>query len=648
MVLWQDQLTCFLWYILFMKRLIKLLLILMLLPACKAVQPAAQTPQPSLAVTAILTLTAPPTSTSTSPSATPIPDGKVLPIPEPTHSLTNPGAPDVADYNISVRLDPQTHQITGKETIKYHNTANKPIPDLEFHLYLNAFKDKNTIFMRESGGQLRGDPFTPEHNGWINVTSLQIQGGRALSLDLQQDGTLARAALPQPILPGQAVALDVTFNAQLPQVFARTGWALDDRGDPFFLAGQWFPKLGVWTDAGWKADPFHGNAEFFADFGSYDVALTLPAGYVSGATGLPGDTKKNADGTQTIPYSARGVIDFAWVASPNLKSTTRKVGSTEVVYLYLPEHEWSIERCLGSAVDALQHFSQWYGPYPYTRLTVVDVPEAGPGVGGMEYPTFVTAGASQSDQREPASPWQDTLRITTVHEVAHQWFQSMVATNEGEEPWLDEGFADYSTMRLFIAEYGLTFDDAANNFEPGFLAGRRRRYLRLPSVPMDGKSWDFTLDEYVTAAYAKPDLSLLTLERELGEETMLKIMRTYFERYRFTHPTTADFQKVATEVSGQTLGWFFDGLVYHGQTLNYIAKSIQGETITVDRTGNLVIPVDIQATFADGSTQSVRWDGSGSEKSFTFQKTSPVRSFEIDPDHKLMIELNWSDNQLVK
>ncbi|RPJ42927.1 MAG: M1 family peptidase, partial [Chloroflexi bacterium] len=223
---------------------------------------------------------------------------------------------DIASYSIAVRLDPDQRLLDGQETITYRNTTQKPIPDLVFHLYLNAFKDTETIFMQEGGPQHRGNRFTPLENGWIDVDSLRLQDGTPLKLELQEDGTLARAVLPQPVLPGQSVQVAVEFRAQLPKVFARTGWARDAQGDLFFMVGQWFPKLGVWTEAGWNAYPFHAMSEFFADFGRYDVQIRLPRGWQTAGTGLPTGTVDNGDGTQTVTYEARNVIDFAWTASP--------------------------------------------------------------------------------------------------------------------------------------------------------------------------------------------------------------------------------------------------------------------------------------------------------------------------------------------
>jgi hypothetical protein len=568
----------------------------------------------------------------------------LLPFPRSVAQAAQPQ--QVVAYTISVRLDVDRRTLEGQETVTYRNTTQKPIPDLVFHLYLNAFKDTNSLFMREGGEQHRGYAFDPKENGWIEVRGLRLANGTPLELVPLEDGTLARAALPQPVAPGETVQFALEFTSKLPRVFARTGWAPDAKGDPFFMVGQWFPKLGVWTEQGWNAHPFHLNAEFFADFGAYNVQIRLPKGWNHAATGLPAGTVDNGDGTQTVTYQAQNVIEFAWTASPNLREALRKVGPVEIRYVYLPEHNWTVTRVLDATQKALVDFGQWFGAYPYPRLTVVDVPDAGNGAGGMEYPTLVTAGAMELTGGGPGiaeAGLERSLELVTVHEVAHQWWMGLVATNEAEEPWLDEGFADYSTVRLMAKEYGETTSAIAlGDVQAGYLDLRRMEYQSSPNVPMYGKAWDLT--SYDVSAYAKPALALTTLQRILGDATMDRLMQTYFQRYSFAHPTTADFRAVAQEVSGQPLDWFFDGLVFGKGSLNYSTLAIDGKTITAAREGDLIIPTEILVTFTDGQQQTLAWDGQAARKTFSLDR--PVRSFIIDPGRKLVLDTVWSDNGL--
>ncbi len=556
-------------------------------------------------------------------------------------ALTTP----VASYTIAVTLDTEAKTLAAHEVVTYVNTTADPIPDLVFHLYLNAFRDRNSIFLREGGATHRGQGWDPKHPGWIQVTDIRLSDGTPLALEEIEDGTLARADLPAPVAPGETVEVELDFRAQLPRVFARTGYAGD-----FFMVGQWFPKLGVWQDGAWNAYPFHANSEFYADFGTYDVTITLPVGYVTGGTGLPVSTVDNGDGTQTVHYHAEDVIDFAWTASPRFREATRQVDGVEILYLYLPEHEWTVGRVLDAAEAAVSHYSRWYGPYPYARLTVVDVPDDGQGAGGMEYPTLVTAGAMDMLGLGPGparSRMDRSLELVVTHELGHQWWQSMVGFNEAEEPWLDEGFTDYSAVRVMEAVYGAdtSFLDAGN-LQMGYFDMRRMEYLADPRVPMYGRAWDFGEMEYGVAAYSKPVLSLRTLERTLGTETWLEVMSTFFHRYRFGHPTTEDFRTVAEEVSGQDLSWFFDGLVYGDGVLNYTVTGVDEHAVTVARQGDLVVPTEVLVTFADGSTLLEPWDGEETEVTFTYDGRPPVRSAEVDPQRKVVIDLRWADNGL--
>ena len=223
----------------------------------------------------------------------------------------------------------------------------------------------------------------------------------------------------------------------------------------------------------------------------------------------------------------------------------------------------------------------------------------------------------------------------------------MVGFNEAEEPWLDEGFTDYSAVRVMEAVYGAdtSFLDAGN-LQMGYFDMRRMEYLADPRVPMYGRAWDFGEMEYGVAAYSKPVLSLRTLERTLGTETWLEVMSTFFHRYRFGHPTTEDFRTVAEEVSGQDLSWFFDGLVYGDGVLNYTVTGVDEHAVTVARQGDLVVPTEVLVTFADGSTLLEPWGGEEAEVTFTYDGRPPVRSAEVDPQRKVVIDLRWADNGL--
>ncbi len=549
------------------------------------------------------------------------------------------GTEPVASYAIDVRLDTEAKTLTGREVVTYTNRTDEPIPDLVFHLYLNAFSGPDTVYMEEIGRR-------PEDPGWIEVDRIHLSDGRPLELEATGDGattnpkraTLVRADLHEPVAPGGSVEVVLDFHARLPRVVARTGYVGD-----FFMIGQWFPKLGVWQDEAWNAYVFHANSEFYADFGTYDVAITLSTDYATAATGLPVQVTEHDDGTKTVRYHAEDVIDFAWAASPRFEEASREVDGIDILYVYLPEHASTVERALDAAELALTTFSDWYGRYPYERLTVVDVPDGGMAAGGMEYPTLITAGKAPGPSGLEGFRM---LELVIVHEIGHQWWQSVVAFNEAEEPWLDEGFTDYSAARAMAQAYGEeeSFLDVGR-LEAGYLDLQRARYLSNPHVPMIGRAWDFSGHEYQIAAYSKPVLALTTLERLLGEETMLEVMRSFFQRYQFAHPTTEDFRAVAEEVAGRDLTWFFDGLVYGDGVLNYSVTALDVHSVTLARQGDLVIPTDVLVTFCDGGTVTEAWDGRDAETKLTYPGRA-VCSAEIDPERKLVVDTEWFDNGL--
>jgi hypothetical protein len=543
----------------------------------------------------------------------------------------------VASYTIDVTLDVEAKTLTAHETIRYVNRTAAPIPDLVFHLYLNAFRSPDTLMMQESGNAAAAQTWEEERFGWVEVTSLRLTDGTSLTLEELADGTLARADLPAPVPPGEVIELTLVYEAQLPRIFSRTGYVGD-----FFMVGQWFPKLGVWEEGAWDAHPFHANSEFYADFGAYDVRITLPADYVTGATGLPVEETVHDDGTKTVHYHAEDVIDFAWTASPDFQEATRRVGDVEVRYLYLPEHEANVERALEASEAALPLYTDWYGPYPYERLTVVNVPDTGQGAGGMEYPTLITV----STLVGPLGPAEFRLfEVVVVHEIGHQWWQSMVAFNEAEEPWLDEGITDYSTARAMDAAYGAGSSLLdTGSFDMSYLDLQRAQYLSDPRVPMYGAAWEFSGMEYQIGTYAKPVVALSTLEGVLGPKTMRDVMRTFFQRYQFAHPTTEDFRAVAEEVSGEDLDWFFEGLVYGDGVLNYTVTEVGPHTVRVAREGTVRVPTEILVTFEDGSAVREAWDGRETERTLRYPDRPPIRSAQIDPEHDVLIDLRWADN----
>jgi hypothetical protein len=631
--------------------------------------------------------------------------------------------PDRSDrivrYDIAVRLDPERKQLEGRETITWRNPSGDPVTDLWFHLYLNAFRNTKSTFFRESGGRLRRDRATDKW-GWTEITSLKVAGGgpdltSAIRFehpddDNVDDRTVARVVLPQMVEPGASVTLEVSFKAQLPEVYARSGY----KGD-FFLVGQWFPKLGVYEPAGrrgratggWNCHQYHANSEFYADFGEYRVRITLPSRFVVGATGSRTGREEAPGGLVTHTFEQADVHDFAWTASPRYlvvndtfsagtdvseeeyRKTASRLGrpldevrlsDVAITLLLQPEHRPQAARYIQAAKAGLKWYGLWYGRYPYRTLTVVDPQADASGAGGMEYPTFITGGTFWLGNYWPLNGVR-AAEMVTVHEFGHQFWYGMVANNEFEEAWLDEGINTYSTGLAMDAEYGAASSYAAL---PGLRVGdldvlRVSTTTNQKDVIMK-PSWAYAGD-YSIYAYQKPAAVLRTLQGLLGDETMARVMRTYHERWRFGHPSSADFFATASEVAGHDLSWFFHEAFQTGHVLDYAvtavssveAKPARGvferpfepaatsgparaaaaqkpaakmyeSRVMVTRHGEFPFPVTLAVKFERKPVERLRWDGRDRWKRFVFTRAERLEWAAVDPDHTVWLDANWLDN----
>jgi hypothetical protein len=581
----------------------------------------------------------------------------------------------VVAYRIEARLDPVHKTVDATETLTYHNLTGRLLDAFPFHLYLNAFQPTST-FMREvrlygTRGTGPESGWDPKHYGAIEVKSFEVVGQGDFTKRLQfiqpddhnpDDHTVFLVKLAKPVAPGADVVFKIAFHDQLPEVLERTGYKRN-----FFMVAQWFPKVGMWWHGAWNCHQFHALTEFFADFGTFDVKATVPENYIVGATGDLISAVPNGDHTKTVTWHAEDIHDFAWTASPDYKliedTWTGSAGTVHIHLLLSPGHERSIRRYLEVIKGTLDRFAKWYGPYPYDRITLVDPPQGALDAGGMEYPTLITCGTSW---------WMPEglrgVEMVTEHEFGHQYWYGMVATNEFEEAWMDEGINSYTEAKVLESLYGkgtsmlslwgMAADDADV---------LRLEYLSLPdSDPMSRFAWQFmNSGAYAAVSYGKTATVLLTLEGIIGEETMRKAMRTYFMRYRFTHPTGTDFIKTIEEVSGQDLEWFFQQALYGTNILDYQVLSIRSDrldwfqkdapkpkkgvtlyrdTVLVHRKGDFIMPVEVRITFDNGEQALEQWDGRDRWVRFSYEKKAKVVSAELDPQHTVRLDKDFFNN----
>jgi hypothetical protein len=606
---------------------------------------------------------------------------------------------DIVNYRISAKLIPKNHAVEGTELLTWHNPSPNLVYELQFHLYMNAFRDDKSSFARESGrGELK-----LENGGWggIDIRRLQVEGGPDLTKairfihpddDNADDRTVISVPLRTPVHPGGSITLAIDFYTKMPEVAARAGY----HGD-FYMVAQWFPKIGVWEAAGerqslrahWNCHQYHAYSEFYADYGRYDVNLTVPSNYVVGATGVnESRTPDPKTGTTAYRFLQADIHDFAWTAQPGfirvvrtfdperevspaeLTETAHRLGLAErdvrlrpfqMILLIQPEHAAQIDRHFQALRTAIKYFGLWYGAYPYQTITVVDPPCGADAAGGMEYPTLITAGTEWI-----VTPHELTPEGVIVHEYGHQYWYGLVGNNEFEESWLDEGFNTYSTGKILDLAYG------PENFPWRLLGVPLGPFLGTPLVSQDSadrgayllapksdnmvrNSWEYYDGmSYGINSYRRPGLTLRTLENYLGPQVMARVMRVYHQLWRYRHPTTKDFFVVASEVSGRDLQWFSDQFVFSSNVVDYAVGDFRSEkeknekdyrsTVRIRRRGEAIFPVEVRIRFEDGKVENRDWDGQYRWTEFKFVRPSEIESVEIDPQYKVLLDANFTNS----
>ena len=622
-----------------------------------------------------------------------------------------PLSPRIANYDIDVTLDTEHKKLTGHEVLTWYNKTGDTINELQFHLYLNAFRNTNSTYMIESGRKYLTSERKKERWGYIEIDSIATAHGINLAERLEfihpdvddvDDKTVVRLPLDRPLRSGQSISVTIDFTAVLPEPpIARSGAKKE-----YFFVAQWFPKIGVYLDGEWNCHQYHSSSEFFADFGVYNVRMTVPEENVLGATGIEVEVKNNGDGTATHFYHAEDVHDFAWTTSPDFVVFTEHYEGVDIRVLMQKDHARQGQRYLDAAKVGLKYYQEWFTNYPYSNLTVVDPRRGASATGGMEYPTFIAGATGYRMPKGVRLP-----EMVVVHEFGHNIWYHLVATNEFEEAWLDEGINTYSELLFMNEAYGPTGDIVdVLGIQFNDLQYQRGAYLFCSNTdPVVKNAWDFySRTSYGINSYMKPGLMLVTLHNYLGAETMKEIMHTYAERWRFKHPQTQDFIDVVNEIAGQDLTWFFDQALFSTKELDYSVdycftrkvtepqgydysvafgedsssiadsgsvqleleeesanageESLSTETASDDsseveeepkmyysgvnlrRLGDFTFPVEVEITFDNGEILHESWDGKDYWKKFRYIKPAKLVSAKIDPNGKILIDLNFTNN----
>jgi hypothetical protein len=575
------------------------------------------------------------------------------------------------DYAIRATLDPDRNVLSGTETIHYRNNSPSTLT------YLWMFLEQNICAPNSVTNRLNQPPLVFQDAvfdfscegfaGGVTLESIRIRG-RDLAHTIY--GTTMRVELPAPLAPGGDIAVEVAWHFPVPAYGAgRMG-----HDGPLYEIAQWYPRVAVFDDVrGWNHEPYIGAGEFYLEYGRFDVALTVPAGYVVAATGVlqnPEDvltsaqrerlarartaaspvavitkaeagtpaTRPAARGTLTWRFAADSVRDFAFAAAPNFRWDATAWNGILIQTLYRPTaSDW--EEAIRMARHTIEFFSEQWFPYPYPHATTIEGP-----IEGMEYPmlTFVPSGGTRQD-----------LHWVLMHEFGHEWYPMLVGSNERLYPWMDEGFntfIDIEAVERYFAgtPYGDTVAQIPLHLYPKH--GIPGEEQPLSTKPVESRDLFWT-------AYRKPSLMLHLLRYEvLGKERFDEAFRGYTRAWAFKHPTPADFFRIMRDESGMDLDWFWRGWIYTTARLDQAVDSIGpreggGSNVYLSNRGAMVMPAELALTYADGASETVRlpvemWN-LGQHFTFRVPGSRAVVSATVDP-REVLPDVHRSNNSATR
>lgn len=582
--------------------------------------------------------------------------------------------PRVVDYELRASLDPTAHTVHGDGTITWCNVSTAPVSELWMHLYLNAFKNQSSVFMRTPVGGFRGTSL-PVEWGTIDVRSLVwIDGSERHDLwkDVElhrkddEDETDARIPLPRAVNPGETIRLEVVWDDKLPAIVERTGYS-----GSFHMVAQWFPKLAkVELDGTFAHFPFHHLGEFYADYGRYDVTLNVPESFVIGATG-PASEGRIENGRRIERHIQDDIHDFAWTAWDKFVTRTETIGGVACTILYPKGYESHAERELSTLRFAIPHYGARYGKYPYSVLTLVHPPASAPEAGGMEYPTLITTGGASYIPNGVYLP-----ELVTIHEFGHQYFYGLLASHETNWPFLDEGVNSYAEAEAMTAWkgsasavdfFGLRIGDAEVHAESASHSAHNNRIAQPAHAFVTGNT-------YASLIYSRTATILDTLRRIYGDERMQRAVGTYARRFRFKHPVPGDLidtfareldadaaellrtslfdkgwvdfkvEAISSRVVHASAGLFDIGGKRERVPTNRETAGSYGGSVLVLRRGTLQVPVEIELVSEDGARTRVAWDGKADSTRIPYSGSSALRAAIVDPDRRVTLDEDPTNN----
>ena len=596
------------------------------------------------------------------------------------------------DYKMDVKMDVKKFQYTGKQEIIYTNNSNDTLHKVYYHLYNNAFQpgsemdarlqaisdpDKRMVktFKKEGKDvkESRISTLKPNEIGYLNIANFKQDG---VSATTKVVGTILEVTLAKAILPKQKTTLTLDFEGQVPLQIRRSG-RISEEGVALSMT-QWYPKLCEYDFEGWHANPYIGR-EFHGVWGNFDVKITIDKAYTIGGTGYLQNKNEIGHGYQdagvqvvypkktknlTWHFYAPNVHDFAWGADNEfIHDMILGPNNVELHFLYKNKKEnlenW--KKMQPKTAELLAFFNENVGQYPYKQYSVIQG-----GDGGMEYGmcTLITGNRAFG-----------SLVGVTAHEMAHSWFQFVLATNETKHEWMDEGFTSYISnlaMNKILPpkKPENPFEDAYNNYIYLAKSGKEQ------PLSTHADRYDLNM-AYGISAYSKGEVFLAQLGYIIGQENLNKTIKRYYNEYKFTHPTPNDIKRVAEKVSGANLDWYLNEWAQTTNTIDYSIKEISDANaantkVVFERKGRMPMPLDVMVEYTDGTkeffyipntlmrwekpnpyagikgTVLKGWDWAHPTYFFEVPKSKgTIKSITIDPEN-LMADINKEDNSYPK
>jgi hypothetical protein len=581
------------------------------------------------------------------------------------------------DYSMEVFMDVNTYRYSGNQTLVYTNNSPDVLNRIYYHMYFNAFQPGSEMDIRLqniedpdnrmiSEGKSRIAGLAPEEIGYLKALSLKQDG---VDVEYVLEGTVMVVELAKPITPGSSSTLEMSFEGQVPLQIRRSG--RNNKEGVALSMSQWYPKMAEYDFEGWHADPYIAR-EFHGVWGDFDVKITIDKSYVLGGTGYlqnpneighgyetPGTKLKKIKGKNaTWHFKAPMVHDFMWAADPDYIHDTLAMENGPTLHFYYKNNPEIIENWKSlqpKTAAAMKFFSENIGPYPYEQYSVVQG-----GDGGMEYAmsTLITGERTF-----------ESLVGVTVHELAHSWFQHILATNESKNEWMDEGFTSFISSlcmnEIMDQEKANPFEGSYNSYYNLALSGNEQ--------PQTTHADRFAVNSaYGSSAYSKGAVFLAQLGYIIGQENLMATIKKYYEDFKFKHPTPNDIKRTAEKVSGMELGWYLTDWTQTTNTIDYGIKEVALEdnktTVVLERIGLMPMPLDILVVYKDGTQETyyvplrmmrgekenpygqvkrtVLDDWAWAYPTFTFdvdRSLDNIRAIVLDPS-QLMADINIENN----